>query len=144
MPTARSVRSCSPIRAARLRAAAEMRFPCFGNLPTSTLCEVRRCVPHGSLPPCGGGNVAASLCPSPATHSRAAQRCVHALALSRGRTDRDRVRASSLGECAMNVGWRGAAVKIAGLRKEYVSGQGRVLALDTIDLTIAAGEFLCI
>ena len=44
----------------------------------------------------------------------------------------------------MNVGRRGAAVKIAGLRKEYVSGQGRVLALDTIDLTIAAGEFLCI
>jgi NitT/TauT family transport system ATP-binding protein len=44
----------------------------------------------------------------------------------------------------MNVGRRGAAVEIAGLRKEYVSGQGRVLALDTIDLTIAAGEFLCI
>src|SRR5215813_4279067 len=44
----------------------------------------------------------------------------------------------------MNAGRRGAAVKIAGLRKEYVSGQGRVLALDTIDLTIAAGEFLCI
>ena len=44
----------------------------------------------------------------------------------------------------MNVGRRGAAVRIAGLRKEYVSGQGRVLALDTIDLTIAAGEFLCI
>jgi NitT/TauT family transport system ATP-binding protein len=44
----------------------------------------------------------------------------------------------------MNAGRRGAAVKIAGLRKEYVSGQGRVLALDTINLTIAAGEFLCI
>ena len=44
----------------------------------------------------------------------------------------------------MNAGRRGAAVNIAGLRKEYVSGQGRVLALDTINLTIAAGEFLCI
>ncbi len=30
----------------------------------------------------------------------------------------------------MNVGRRGAAIEIAGLRKEYVSGQGRVLALD--------------
>jgi NitT/TauT family transport system ATP-binding protein len=48
------------------------------------------------------------------------------------------------GNAEMNAGRRGAAVKIAGLRKEYVSGQGRVLALDTINLTIAAGEFLCI
>src|SRR5258707_1357492 len=53
-------------------------------------------------------------------------------------------RGFSWGECCMNAGRRGAAVKIAGLRKEYVSGQGRVLALDTIDLTIAGGEFLCI
>src|SRR5262249_28086117 len=44
----------------------------------------------------------------------------------------------------MNAGRRGAAVNIAGLRKEYVSGQGRVLALDTINLTIAAGGVLCI
>jgi len=44
----------------------------------------------------------------------------------------------------MVVQRRGAAVDIAGLRKEYVSGQGRVLAIDTIDLTIAPGEFLCI
>ena len=45
----------------------------------------------------------------------------------------------------MNVGRRGAAVKIAGLRKEYVSGQGRRAgARQTTALTIAAGEFLCI
>jgi NitT/TauT family transport system ATP-binding protein len=44
----------------------------------------------------------------------------------------------------MVVQRRGAAVNIAGLRKEYVSGQGRVLAIDTLDLTIAPGEFLCI
>jgi NitT/TauT family transport system ATP-binding protein len=44
----------------------------------------------------------------------------------------------------MVVQRRGAAVKIAGLRKEYVSGQGSVLAIDTVDLTIAPGEFLCI
>jgi NitT/TauT family transport system ATP-binding protein len=44
----------------------------------------------------------------------------------------------------MVVQRRGAAVNIAGLRKEYVSGQGRVLAIDTVDLTIAPGEFLCI
>jgi NitT/TauT family transport system ATP-binding protein len=30
------------------------------------------------------------------------------------------------------------------LRKEYVSGQGRVLALDDIDLDVKPGEFLCI
>ncbi|MFL4999813.1 MAG: ABC transporter ATP-binding protein, partial [Xanthobacteraceae bacterium] len=39
---------------------------------------------------------------------------------------------------------RGAAIDIVGLRKEYVSGQGRVLALDDINLRIAPGEFLCI
>ena len=39
---------------------------------------------------------------------------------------------------------RGASVEIAGLRKEYQSAQGRVLALDDIDLRIAAGEFVCI
>src|SRR5215475_12329938 len=44
----------------------------------------------------------------------------------------------------MNAGRRGAAVNIAGLRKEYLSGQGRVLAIETIDLAIAPGEFLCI
>jgi NitT/TauT family transport system ATP-binding protein len=44
----------------------------------------------------------------------------------------------------MVVQRRGAAVNIAGLRKEYVSGQGRVLAIDTLDLAIAPGEFLCI
>jgi len=44
----------------------------------------------------------------------------------------------------MVVQRRGAAVNIAGLRKEYVSGQGSVLAIDTLDLAIAPGEFLCI
>ena len=39
---------------------------------------------------------------------------------------------------------RGAAIEIAHLRKEYVSGQGRVLAVDNICLTISPGEFLCI
>jgi NitT/TauT family transport system ATP-binding protein len=39
---------------------------------------------------------------------------------------------------------RGAAITIAGLRKEYVSGQGRVLALDDINLRVRPGEFLCI
>jgi NitT/TauT family transport system ATP-binding protein len=39
---------------------------------------------------------------------------------------------------------RGASIEIAGLRKEYVSGPGRVLALDRIDLAIAPGEFVCI
>src|SRR5262245_62886879 len=44
----------------------------------------------------------------------------------------------------MLVQRRGAAVNIAALRKEYVSGQGRVLALDDINLRVGAGEFLCI
>ncbi len=39
---------------------------------------------------------------------------------------------------------RGASIEIAGLRKEYVSGPGRVLALDTIDLRVSPGEFVCI
>jgi NitT/TauT family transport system ATP-binding protein len=39
---------------------------------------------------------------------------------------------------------RGAAVKIAALRKEYVSAAGRVVALSDIDLRVAPGEFLCI
>ena len=44
----------------------------------------------------------------------------------------------------MTVQRRGASIDIAGVRKEYVSAAGRVLALDGIDLHIAAGEFLCI
>src|SRR5215510_920632 len=44
----------------------------------------------------------------------------------------------------MAVERRGAAIEIAGLRKEYLSGPGRVLALDSIDLRIAPGEFVCI
>src|SRR5438067_9126833 len=39
---------------------------------------------------------------------------------------------------------RGAAIEIAHLRKEYVSGQGRVLAVDNITLRVSPGEFLCI
>jgi len=39
---------------------------------------------------------------------------------------------------------RGAAIEISGLRKDYVSGQGTVTALDNIDLKVAPGEFLCI
>ena len=39
----------------------------------------------------------------------------------------------------MAVERRGAAIKIAGLRKEYLSARGHVLALDGIDLTIAPG-----
>ena len=44
----------------------------------------------------------------------------------------------------MNAGRRGAAVKIAGLRKEYVAAVGPLTALDDINLRIAPGEFLCI
>jgi NitT/TauT family transport system ATP-binding protein len=44
----------------------------------------------------------------------------------------------------MVVERRGAAIEIAGLRKEYLSGQGSVVALDGIDLSIAPGEFVCI
>jgi NitT/TauT family transport system ATP-binding protein len=39
---------------------------------------------------------------------------------------------------------RGAAIDIAGVRKEYLGGAGRVLALDDINLHIAPGEFVCI
>ncbi len=44
----------------------------------------------------------------------------------------------------MTVQRRGAAIDIKGLRKEYASARGHVLALDGIDLSIAAGEFVCI
>src|SRR5216684_4972886 len=39
---------------------------------------------------------------------------------------------------------RGAAITIAGLRKEYGDGRERVVALDGINLMIAPGEFCCI
>src|SRR4029077_2423849 len=39
---------------------------------------------------------------------------------------------------------RGAAIEIAGLRREYRSGQGSVVAIDHIDLCVASGEFLCV
>ena len=42
------------------------------------------------------------------------------------------------------AGRRGAAIAISSLRKEYGSGRERVVALDGIDLAIAAGEFVCI
>src|SRR5437667_6594663 len=44
----------------------------------------------------------------------------------------------------MAVERRGAAIDIVGLRKEYLSGPARVVALDAIDLRIAPGEFVCI
>jgi NitT/TauT family transport system ATP-binding protein len=44
----------------------------------------------------------------------------------------------------MPVERRGAAVDISGLRREYVSGQGTVVAIDHIDLKVAPGEFLCV
>src|SRR3954463_15332156 len=44
----------------------------------------------------------------------------------------------------MAVERRGAAIDIVGLGKEYVSGQGSVVALDDVDLRIAPGEFVCI
>ena len=39
---------------------------------------------------------------------------------------------------------RGAAIDIVGLRKEYFSARGHVVALDDVDLRIAPGEFVCI
>ena len=44
----------------------------------------------------------------------------------------------------MAVERRGAAVDIVGLGKEFLSGQGSVVALDDINLRIAPGEFVCI
>src|SRR5436190_12859261 len=44
----------------------------------------------------------------------------------------------------MPVQRRGAAVEIAGLRREYISEQGSVVAIDHVDLSVAPGEFLCI
>ncbi len=39
---------------------------------------------------------------------------------------------------------RGAAVEIAGLRREYSGARGTVVAIDHVDLSVAPGEFLCI
>src|SRR5262245_61329138 len=39
---------------------------------------------------------------------------------------------------------RGAAIDIKTLGKEYVSANGRVLAIDGIDLSVRPGEFVCI
>jgi len=44
----------------------------------------------------------------------------------------------------MVVQRRGAAIEIVGLRKEYLSARGSVLALDDINLRVSPGEFLCI
>jgi NitT/TauT family transport system ATP-binding protein len=47
-------------------------------------------------------------------------------------------------ENRMTVQRRGAAIEIAGVHKEYVSGAGRVVALDDINLNISPGEFVCL
>jgi len=39
---------------------------------------------------------------------------------------------------------RGASIEIVALRKEYVGSPAPVVALDDIDLVVAAGEFVCI
>ena len=39
---------------------------------------------------------------------------------------------------------RGAAIEIAGLRKQYGDGPEAVVALDNIDLTVKPGEFVCV
>jgi NitT/TauT family transport system ATP-binding protein len=39
---------------------------------------------------------------------------------------------------------RGAAIEIAGLRREFTGGPGRVVALENINLRVAPGEFLCL
>jgi NitT/TauT family transport system ATP-binding protein len=44
----------------------------------------------------------------------------------------------------MDAQRRGAAIEIAGLRKEYGRGAGAVVALADIDLSIKPGEFVCI
>jgi NitT/TauT family transport system ATP-binding protein len=44
----------------------------------------------------------------------------------------------------MPVQRRGAAVEIAGLRREYSGMQGVVVAIDHVDLRVTPGEFLCI
>jgi len=44
----------------------------------------------------------------------------------------------------MAVERRGATIDVVGLRKEYLSGQGRVLALDDVSLRVSPGEFVCI
>jgi len=38
----------------------------------------------------------------------------------------------------------GAAIRIGALRKEYGGGDGRIVALDNIDLSVSPGEFVCI
>ena len=45
---------------------------------------------------------------------------------------------------AISIERRGAAIEIAKLRKEYGSGEKRLVALVDIDLCISPGEFLCI
>jgi NitT/TauT family transport system ATP-binding protein len=44
----------------------------------------------------------------------------------------------------MAVERRGAGIRINALRRQYGSGQGSVVALDGIDLTVKPGEFLCV
>jgi NitT/TauT family transport system ATP-binding protein len=44
----------------------------------------------------------------------------------------------------MVAGRRGAAVEIVALQKEFATSQARVTAIETISLSVAPGEFLCI
>jgi len=44
----------------------------------------------------------------------------------------------------MAIEQRGAAIEIAHLNKQYGNGSGALVALDDINLRVAAGEFLCI
>src|SRR5260370_24078189 len=44
----------------------------------------------------------------------------------------------------MDVQRRGAAIEIAGLRKQYGRDAGAVVALADIDLSVKPGEFVCI
>ena len=44
----------------------------------------------------------------------------------------------------MAVQRRGAAINIRGLRRDFVTSNGTVTALDGVDLSIAPGEFVCI
>ena len=44
----------------------------------------------------------------------------------------------------MVAGRRGAAVEIVALQREFATGQARVTAIETVSLSVAPGEFLCI
>jgi len=52
--------------------------------------------------------------------------------------------ASAPGDAAGGIARRGARIDILGLRKAFDAKGGRVLAVDDVSLTIAAGEFVCL